>query len=273
MRVVAFNKTVKKNGGIFCTHPRVYGNLLLNYRVTQLFHAIYSSGSSTRAFSRDANIQFSINLPLHHFACEWLDHAARRVRHQAVWQTRRVVLQPINSAFRCTKTRTERDTKMPIKAPATFAARVYADTPWYNSCTELREPRSSRWATPCTRRIFLGNLGGLVCFPKGNSFRRWTLARHPCASSVYTESAIQKPGHSFPRPSSQSLILSRVNSRHAKVDRDWINARISARVPLLDREYVFLGYSIFGKHSRPYKIGRDLQRGWFIALDPSVGLR
>jgi len=95
---------------------------------------------------------------------------------------------------------------MSIKVLATFAVRVYAGIPWYNSYTEPREPRNSRWATPCTRRIFLGNPGGLVCFPTDNSFRRWTLARHPCASNVYTESAIQKPGHIF-RALSRDLVF------------------------------------------------------------------
>lgn len=99
---------------------------LLNYRVTQLFHAIYSSASSLVHFHVMQICSFPLSY--RYTTSPLSDSIARRVRHQIVWQTRRVVLQPINSAFRRTRSGA-RCKKVPIKVPVTFAARVYAGIP------------------------------------------------------------------------------------------------------------------------------------------------
>lgn len=86
--------------------PCVYNPNIEHYRVTQLFHAIYSSGSGL-PFLRAAKI-CSLPLNYRYNTSPLNDLITRRVRHQIVWQARRVVLQPINSiASHRTRTRTK----------------------------------------------------------------------------------------------------------------------------------------------------------------------
>lgn len=195
------------------------------------------------------------------------DSIARRIRHQVVRQTRRLVLQPINSAFRRTRTRTERGARkrqLRLPRPLLLAFMlVLLDTILVRN---RGNPGASAGRRHAHAVFFLAILGAWCAFPKAilsaAGLQHGTLAPPGCIQNLrYKNQAILF--RAFPR------ILSRVNSRHAKAGRDWTNARMSARVELLARGYVFLGYSIFGKHSRSNKIGRDL-RVWFIASDPSL---